>query len=284
MATDQTTPVGATTDAPKPSILLIHGLWMTPLSWEDWIPRYQSLGYQVIAPGWVGVDDRTPQEIRNDPSPMNGKSIGDMVDKYEAIIRTLPTPPIIIGHSFGGLFVQILLSRGLGAVGIAIAPAAPAGILALPFSTIKSTFNALSNPFDHNSTVPLSESDFHYAFGNHLKRPESKILWEKYSIPAAVHVLWQGALGGLHSKTAKGGAHVDFEKADRVPLLLIAGSDDHVVPQSVVEKEKFTYKGPAVVELRVFEGRTHGVVNQSGWEEIADFGLNWAEKNLSTKP
>lgn len=280
MTTDQSIPVVATTDSPKPSILLIHGLWMTPLSWEDWISHYQSLGYQVFAPGWPGVDDRTPQEIRKNSTPMNGKSIGDIVEKYEAIIKTLPTPPIIIGHSFGGLFVQILLSHGLGAAGVAIAPAAPAGILALPFSTIKSTFSTLKNPLDYNSTVPLSESDFHYAFGNHLDRSESKVLWEKYSIPAAVHVLWQGALGGLHSKSAKGEAHVDFTKANRVPLLLIAGSNDHVVPQVVVEKERSAYKGPAVVELRVFPGRTHGVINQTGWEEIADFAISWVEKQL----
>jgi non-heme chloroperoxidase len=281
MMNDQITPATATTTIPKPSILLIHGLWMTPLSWEDWILHYRSLGYQVLAPGWPGVDDRTPQEIRKDPSPMNGKSIGDVVDKYEAIIKTLPTPPIIIGHSFGGLYVQILLSRGLGAAGVAIAPATPAGILALPFSTIKATFNVLSNPFDYNSTVPLGEPDFHYAFGNHLKEPESKVLWEKYSIPAAAHVLWQGALGGLHRKSEKGDAHVDFEKANRVPLLLIAGTEDHVVPKSVVKKEMSAYKGPTVVELKVFQGRTHGIVNQNGWEEIADFGLQWVEKQLS---
>lgn len=135
----------------------------------------------------------------------------------------------------------------------------------------------LSNPFDYNSTVPLSESQFHYAFGNHLKEAESKVQWERYWIPSVAHVLWQGALGGL---SKNGDAHVEFAKANRAPLLLIAGTDDHVVPRSVVEKEKAAYKGPAVVELKVFEGRTHGVVNQSGWEEVADFGLQWVEKHL----
>ena len=281
MAHDLSTQSSTTGDSPKPSILLIHGLWMTPLSWEDWIIHYQSRGYQVLAPGWPGVDERTPQDIRENPSPMNGKSIGDVINKYESIIKTLSTPPIIIGHSFGGLFVQILLSHGLGAAGVAIAPATPAGILALPFSTIKATFNVLANPFDYNSTVPLSESDFHYAFGNHLNPPESKVQWEKCSIPAAAHVLWQGALGGLHSKSKSGEGHVDFEKANRAPLLLIAGTEDHVVPKSVVEKEMAAYKGPAVVELKIFQGRTHGVVNQTGWEEIADFAVQWVEKQLS---
>jgi non-heme chloroperoxidase len=109
--------------SPKPSILLIHGLWMTPLCWEDWIKHFQARGYDVIAPGWPGIDDRTPEEIRADPSPMANKSIEEILDHYEAIIKKLPTPPIIMGHSFGGLFTQILLSRGYGSIGVGISPA-----------------------------------------------------------------------------------------------------------------------------------------------------------------
>ncbi len=101
-------------DSPKPAIVLIHGLWMTPLCWEEWIAHYQAKGYEVLAPGWPGVDARTPAEIRADPKPMANKSIGEIVDHYDAIIRALPQPPIIMGHSFGGLYTQILLSRGPG--------------------------------------------------------------------------------------------------------------------------------------------------------------------------
>jgi pimeloyl-ACP methyl ester carboxylesterase len=262
----------------KPAIVLVHGLWMTPLCWEHWISRLQSKGYEVIAPGWPGVDERTPVEIRADPKPMANKSIEEIVARYEEVIKALPTPPIIIGHSFGGLFTQILLSKGYGAAGICLAPAQPAGIFALPFSTLKAGFPVLGNPFDYKSTVKISEDEFHYCFGNHLGKEESKKLWERYSIPSVAHVLWQGALGLLHPKTAA--SHVEFEKANRAPMLLVGGELDHVVPASVVEKEYKAYKGPAKVEYKLWEGKSHGIVNQDGWEEVADFALAFAEANI----
>jgi non-heme chloroperoxidase len=119
----------------KPTILLIHGLWMTPKCWEEWIPHFESKGYQVIAPGWPGVDDRTVEEIRKDPHPMASGTIDKIIEKYTAVIKELPQKPIIMGHSFGGLFTQILIDRGLGVAGAAISPAQPAGIFALPFSS-----------------------------------------------------------------------------------------------------------------------------------------------------
>lgn len=266
----------------KPTIVLIHGLWMTPLCWEHWIDRYRAAGYEVLAPGWPGVDDRSPEAIRADPAPMANKSIGDIVDHYEAVIRALPTPPIIIGHSFGGLYVQILLSRGLGAAGIALCPAQPAGIFKLPFSTIKATLPVLSNPFDYASTVKITLSQFYYCFGNHLPHEaDSQALYERYAIPSVAHVLWQGALGALdHSKGND--AHVDFKRATRAPLLLVAGTLDHVLPPPVVHKEYDAYAKGAdapVVEYHLFEGRSHGIVNQDKWEEVADFALAFAEKH-----
>lgn len=254
---------------------------MTPLAWEEWMAYFTSLGYPVLAPGWPGIDDRTPEEIRKDPSPLNGLTIKKVVDSYEKIIKALPTPPIIIGHSFGGLFTQILLSRGLGVAGVALSPATPAGVFALPFSTFRATLGVLSNPFTYNSTAPFTLPQFYYAFGNHLKtQAEAKPAWERYAVPSAAHVLWQGALSGLSDK---GDGHVDFKKADRAPLLLIGGSIDHVVPANIVKKEKDAYSGPAVVDFKLYEGRSHGIVNQEGWKEIADFAINWVEDKTAPK-
>jgi non-heme chloroperoxidase len=179
-----------------------------------------------------------------------------------------------MGHSFGGLFVQILLSKGYGVAGVGISPAQPAGVLALKLSTVKAGFGILGNPFTYNMAVPFTESQFHYAFGNALDKGESMVLWERYSVPAAAHILWQGALGAFGG----GDGAVDWGKADRAPLLLIAGTNDHVVPREVVEAEKKHYRGSAVVDLKIFEGRTHGIVNQEGWEEVAAFALNWVQE------
>src|SRR4051812_40897835 len=115
------------------TVVLIHGMWMTPLSWEHWISRYTERGHSVLAPAWPGLD-REPVELRADPSPLRDLAITKIVDHYDKIIRGLDRPPIIIGHSFGGLFTQLLLDRGLGAAGVALGTAAPKGVLKLPFS------------------------------------------------------------------------------------------------------------------------------------------------------
>lgn len=136
----------------------------------------------------------------------------------------------------------------------------------------------LGNPFNINAAVPFTESQFHYAFGNHLDAAASKKLWERYSIPSAAHILFQGALNGFFPN---GESHVTFDDKDRRPLLLIAGSKDHVIPEPIVKVILKHYKGPAIVEMKAYEGRTHGIVNQDGWEEVADYAIEWAEKHLN---
>ena len=127
----------------KKTILLIHGLWMTALSWEHWVDRYSAKGYRVIARSWPGMEGDI-DELRRDPSPIATLGVTEVVDHYESIIRELDSPPIIMGHSFGGLITQILLDRGWGAAGVAISTAAAKGVILLPFSTIKVVLPALS--------------------------------------------------------------------------------------------------------------------------------------------
>src|ERR671928_1838030 len=113
--------------SPKP-IVLVHGLWLTPLSWEYWIERFEARGHQVLAPAWPGID-RAIEEQRRDTAPIEHLGITEVVNHYDAIIRGLDEPPIIMRHSFGGAFTQVLLDRGLGAAGVAIDAAAVKGIL-----------------------------------------------------------------------------------------------------------------------------------------------------------
>ena len=127
------------------TIVLIHGLWMTPLSWEQWIERYGGRGYQVMAPAWPGLEGDIDQ-IRRDPSALENLGIAEILDRYDAIIRDLDAPPIIMGHSFGGAFTEILLDRGLGAAGVAIDAAGVRGVTKLPFSTLRSGFPILKSP------------------------------------------------------------------------------------------------------------------------------------------
>jgi non-heme chloroperoxidase len=262
----------------KPSIVLIHGLWMTPVSWEHWVTHYEKAGYTVLAPAWPGLENRTNDDIRRDPSALKGLTIKKVVDHYESLIKELSSPPIIMGHSFGGLFVQMLLSRGHGVAGISVDPAQPSGVLVLPLSTIKAGSPILAKPWTYNGTVSLTPKEFHYAFTNELTLEESQKVYEKYHIPGAAHILWQAALGLLNKK---GPGAVHFANVDRAPLLLIGGSNDHIAPPAIQKATQKNYSGPAVVEYKEFEGRTHHIVGQVGWEEVADYALQWAEKHIA---
>ena len=198
---------------------------------------------------------------------------------YEKLIRELDSKPIIIGHSFGGLIAQILLDRGMGAAGVAIAPAPVKGIVFLPFSTLKVSFPALSNPANNHRAVPLTPEQFHYAFTNNLSEQESLAVYERYAVPGPDHVLFQAAFANFnpHAATA-----VNFENNERAPLLLISGGQDHVSPASVVNANfRLYHKSNAITEYREFPGRTHYTLGQAGWEEVADYALEWATQHIA---
>lgn len=261
-------------------IVLIHGLWMTALCWENWIKRYRANGRRVIASSWPGMDTSI-EELRRDPSPIANLGITEIVAHYENLIRELDSAPIIIGHSFGGLITQILLDRGLGAAGVAIAPAPVKGIVFLPFSTLKVSFPALSNPANNHRAVPLTPDQFHYAFTNNMSAEESSEVYDRYAVPGPDHVLFQAAFANFnpHAATA-----VNFENIERAPLLLLSGGIDHVSPASVVEANFRLYRrSSAITEYREFPGRTHYTLGQDGWEEVADYALSWSESNAGKR-
>ncbi len=140
-------------------IVLIHGLWMTSASWENWAARYTARGYHVVAWSWPGMEGNI-DELRRNPAAIASLGIGEVVEHYDHIVRGLDAPPFIIGHSFGGLITQILLDRGLGAAGIAIAPAPVKGILFLPLSTLRVSLRALINPANDHRAVPRHPNSF----------------------------------------------------------------------------------------------------------------------------
>lgn len=263
-----------TTPAP---IVLIHGLWMTPASWDTWAERFRARGHEVIVPGWPGIDDREVADIRRDPSALKGVGLAQIADHYERIIRALPRKPIIVGHSFGGVLTQMLADRGLGVAYVGVAPGQTAGITTLPLSTLWTGLPILSNPFGRNGAKPLSKRHFHFTFGNDLPRAASDALWEEYAVNSYNRVFFEGVGSAFDEKG--GVTHVDYARADRAPLLVIAGEIDHVVPPAIAKAivRKYTSTdSPSVVDYVEYPGRTHRLVSQDGWEEIADHALEWA--------
>ncbi len=254
------------------TIVLIHGMWMTPHSWKPWVDRYTERGHRAIAPGWPGIED--PEQVRRDPSPLRGLGIGTIVDHYERVIRELDGPPVIIGHSFGGLFTQLLLDRGLGTAGVAIGTAPPKGILLLPPSTLRSGLPGLKNPFDRNGLAPLTREQFRWRFTNTLTQAESDAIYDEQYIPGTNRAFFEAAYAGLSRNSPAG---VDFDNPRRAPLLLIVGEQDHISPPALNKKLlKLQGRASSATESKEYAGRTHFMAGMDGWEEIADHSLDWA--------
>src|SRR3954452_6707184 len=155
------------------TIVLVHGFWVTPRSWEDWIAHYEAKGFTVVAPAYPGYEVEV-EALNADPSPIEAVTVPQIIEHYESVIGGLDTPPIIMGHSAGGAFTQILLDHGLGAAGVAINSAPTEGVKVVPLSQVKATFPALRNPANRHRAVTYDFEQWNYAFTNTLPEDEAR--------------------------------------------------------------------------------------------------------------
>jgi pimeloyl-ACP methyl ester carboxylesterase len=259
-------------------VVFIHGLWLHASSWEPWTELFRTAGYTPLAPGWPGDSD-TVEETRSNADQVAGKGIDDVVDHYAQIIHGLDAPPIVIGHSFGGLIVQRLLGQDLAAAGVAIDPAPIKGVLYLPPSSLRVASIALRSPANRNKAVALTQEQFRYGFGNALPDKESTELFQRWTIPSPGKPLFEAASANLARRSP---AKINTGNKTRGPLLLTAGGHDHTVPATTVRAtRKLYHKSPAITDLREFNDRGHSLTIDHGWREIADEVLTWLSQRLT---
>lgn len=251
-----------------PKIVFLHGAWLAPSCWDLFKARYEARGHEVLAPPWP-YDDRPVVALRAAPDPRLALlTIRQIVDHYDAIVRALEEPPILIGHSFGGLFVQILLDRGLGRVGVAIDPA-PARGVPPALSALWGALPIFLAWRGWSRVLRMTPSQFAWAFVHTEPVAEQRRLYEAHVVPTPGRLYFQSAVGAQ--------TRVDFANPDRAPLLLVAGARDRTVAQRTVETTYRNYRAsPARTDLLQFPGRPHFLIATPGWEEVADRVLEWA--------
>ncbi|MGN9893943.1 alpha/beta hydrolase [Micromonospora sp. L31] len=255
-------------------VVFVHGLWLHSTSWQPWVDLFREAGYAPVAPEWPGIPD-TVAEARAVPERYGDHGVTDVTDHFAEIIRGLPSKPVVIGHSFGGLIAQQLLGRGLARAAIALDPAPAKGVLALPLSALRVASVAVRNPANRRRAVALTPAQFRYGFGNALTERESAELYERWTIPTPGRPLFEAALANLVGTATR----IDTADQGRGPLLLTAGGRDRTVPPAIVEGTARLYrKSPAVTDVVRFPDRGHTLTIDHGWREVAQTSLDWLHR------
>jgi len=251
------------------TVVFVHGMYVTPSCWKEWQPYFESRGFRTLAPAWPEHERPVAEQRQRHPSAeLAAVRLEDVVQRYREVIGKLDEKPILIGHSLGGLVVQLLLQEGLGSVGVAIDSAPPKGLVSLKWSFLKSNWPVI-NPFaSAKKPIYLDEAAFAYAFVNTLPADQQHAHWLAEVVPESRRV-------GKGPTT--GAARIDFARP-RPPLLFVAGERDHIIPPSLNRKNAERYQKPSITEFKEFPGRDHFIIAEPGWQEVADFVLGWIAK------
>ena len=248
-------------------IVFIHGMFMNPLSWGNWTSFFAERGYSCHAPPWP-YHDGAPSELRADPDSRLGTlTLGEVVSTLRDFVGTLDGKPVLVGHSMGGLVVQKLMATGLGTAGVCIDSAPPKGVVSFEPSFLKANVPVI-NPLKGNRPCLLTVEEFHYAFCNTMTDEETRAAYDEFVVPESRNV--------ARSSSGADGA-IDLRQP-HAPLLFIAGEHDHIIPASLNRKNHAAYRdAESQCDFKEFEGRSHFICGQRGWQEVAEYVGGWLD-------
>ena len=255
----------------KPKILFIHGMFLTPRSWENWLSYFQVLGFECEAPAWPFHEGEPARLRANIPAGLGALCLRDLHEHYRRRLTSEVEPPIVIGHSLGGLLAQKFLAEDLVRAAVGICPVAPNGMLAFDWGFLRNSAS-ITNPFAGQEPYEMSAGLFYRNFGNTMTEAAAGAAWKAHVVPESRQVL-------RDIRDSEG--EIDLNKP-HAPLLLIGADKDEIIPASLVRRNAHAYKdGRSHHEYKEFSGRGHFICNQDGWEEVAESVFNWLEAHLN---
>jgi pimeloyl-ACP methyl ester carboxylesterase len=252
------------------SIVFITGTFISNTCWDEWIVYFKSEGYNCIAPAWPYKDDSS-EELRNRPTtdPIAMNTIHSLTDHFAAIISSLPEQPILVGHSLGGLIVQLLLQRELGAAGVAVHSFPPCGVNGFRFSFLKAAWETMMLFTSNRQTYLISFRKWKHIMANGMCCELQKELYYKYAIPESKKII---------REIFKCNIVIDFRKS-RAPLLFTSGSHDKLIPSSLNYNNYNKYAtAKSITDYRRFIGHTHLVFDRTAWRKEAEFIHYWLQE------
>jgi pimeloyl-ACP methyl ester carboxylesterase len=249
------------------TIVFITGLFVSTNCWDEWIAFFESKGFTCLAP--PHPHKNATAEVLRSRQPnekVASNTLQRLVNHYADIINKQPEPPILIGHSMGGLIVQLLLQQGLGSAGVAIHPVPPRGVVSLRWSLVKAIWGPLGFFTSSRKSYLMNFEQWQYNLTNGMSLPEQRRSYYQYVIPESKKVV-RDALTKV--------AEIDFAKL-KAPLLIMAGNQDRMAPATVSRTTYNRYrKNNLAADYKEFNGRNHFVLGQPQWQENAAYILQW---------
>ena len=256
-------------------VVFIHGLWLLPSSWNNWVDFFEQQGHAGVTPDWPD-DPETVEEARANPDVLAKKTLKQVADHTAKVIGELQQKPAVMGHSTGGLLAQMIADRGLSAATVAIDPGPFRGVLPLPVSALRSAAPVLKNPLNRGRAVALTLDQFKYGWAETLPDEEARQLYETYHVAASGAALMQMANANVNPWTE---AKLDPKNPNRGPLLIIDGEVDHTVPWAIANASyKKQSQNEAVTEIKQIPNRGHSLTIDSGWREVAQTALDFVKR------
>ena len=218
-------------DTRPDTIVLVHGFWVTPRSWEGWVDHYEKKGYTVLAPAYPGFEvevealnaDPTPIETRDDPGDRRApradhRRARPAADPHGALrgrsVRPDPPRPRLRRRRRGA---QLRADRGREG-----GAAVPAQV------DLPGAQEPGQPPPCRRARLRAVALRVH----QHVPRGRGRVgSTSATTSPRPGNILWGGALANLHPRPPR--RWVDYHNEARAPLLFISGSDDHLMPPKV---------------------------------------------------
>jgi pimeloyl-ACP methyl ester carboxylesterase len=234
-----------------PTVVFLHGAFADHEGFRGWVQRFAECGYASVAAsrrGRLGVA----------PADAAGLSFDDYVDDTLAVIDAAGSRPILVGHSLGGLVAQRVAERGRARAIALLAPAPPAMLTAQAIALPRFAPNVprimTGRPFivgdDACSVLALNQV------------PESE--------RPAIHAHLTHESGKIYRSMMMGTIRVKAAKV-QVPVFVAGGTQDHIISTRLLRKTARHYG----VDAHLYEGHGHWILEEPGWEQLADDVLTW---------
>ncbi|HEY3757817.1 MAG TPA: alpha/beta fold hydrolase [Opitutaceae bacterium] len=246
-------------------IIFIHGMFLNPKCWEHWIHYFEKRDFSCSAPAWP-LHDGEPRALRSHvPEGLGQLKLQDVVDRYRAEIRALDERPILIGHEMGGLVAQMLAAQDLATMAVCIATVPPTELVGADWGIGKNVMT-ITNPLVGQTPDEMTPERFHDNLSNTLSHAEALDAFDEYVVPESRQVP-RDSLRKL--------PHFNSEQP-HAPLLFLAGAKDLLVPPDIVKANAERYRDAgSVSNYHEFPGRSHHLICEPGWQEIAGFAHSW---------